>query len=260
MRKKLLIAALMLSVALSVGACGKKEEKEPPKVEENNQPTEEAKKEIPLSERGDLFLDEDGNLYMSESELSKRLTKVTITNDNWKDYFEDFDYTETKVVKREDGTVQSEEEVHYVGFGLKVGTYAFMKDVEVKFDGETVYDEYAVINEETGEAKPGKYVLTAGSDVCKVYDADGNLVETQPLGEPKEYFVAEIVMDRDYCSGLSYSDHKFLGASGEMLFVDMNMPAEIKDNMISTDIYLVKGDEAVYLSDDNFDEIATYAK
>lgn len=266
MRKKLLTIAILAATLLSLVACGNKkpdDNKAPeevtsvPTLNVTPTPTVEV---IDYSSMGDIFVNEKGDLFFSEAELAKRVSKVTLTDDNWKDYFSDFNYIEHKINKNDRDEVISEVDVRYAGFGLKEELKVILKDVKIRFDGETVFDEFAVYNEKTGETKAGTVVFKAGKTECVVYDESGKAVQKYDMGMAADEYVASITVDKDYCNGRLYSDHKFLGASGEMIIVNLDLPQDIKDKFTSKVIYYIKDNEAIYLSDDRFDEVAGMIK
>lgn len=140
MRKKiaLFLATLM---CVSLCACGNTDKSTEIRIEEDY-----------TLENGDT---KDVVIFISKKELKKHLKKVTLTKDNWKEYFGDYEYTEHIVETNTFGDVENEYDVVHKGFGGK--KIVALNGVAFKFAS------YKTINEDGTEsyvyAEEGEYFL-----------------------------------------------------------------------------------------------------
>lgn len=210
MKKKiLLLLAVMLCVSLC--ACGGSETSNNVNNDKQNNTSEKPEEQEIKIEEGEYGL----TVYLSREQLKECLTKVTITKENWRDYFSDYEYTEHIVYTNDFGDVEREyDELHY-GFGIKKDINAVYKKVSFKFDGKT----YTWTNRSNGEIC--KSIYEVGNNIVKIYDESGEWREYEN-DENKEYYLLELQHNtptKDF-----YGDHECLDVIGEIIVV--NLPFE----------------------------------
>lgn len=155
-------------------------------------------------------------LHISEKQLIDRLEKVTLTTENWRDYFEDYEYTEHKMETDEHGAVVNEYDVTYRGFGLKRDIKAVYNTISFKFLGMTeVYSDNS-----------GSCVYKAGESKATLYDADGTR-NKQIECKKQDYYLAQIVnngkkANEDDLSGVQlFADYECIEVVGELIVYDL---------------------------------------
>ena len=132
--KKIISLLLVAMMCLSLCACGGSETTEI-RIEENYE-----------AKDGNTF---DYVLYISTNEFKKHLKKVTLTKENWKEYFGDCEFTEHFVVRNAFGEIEEEYDNVYNGFGgekivaLNNVAFKFSSMKRVNSDGvtEIIYPE-----------------------------------------------------------------------------------------------------------------------
>lgn len=152
-------------------------------------------------------------VYLSRKQLKESLKKVTITKENWQEYFADYDYMEHIVNMNDFGDVESEYDVRHYGFGINRDICATYEKVSFKFDGVT---------RTTFLVEGGTAVYKAGNNKVKYYNADGVLVGEDDC-ESKEYYLAELSHGNDI-DFTFYAEHECIDVIGEIIVV--NLPFE----------------------------------
>lgn len=188
----LLLAAIM---ACSVCACGGAGNTNNDKQQDAN----EQEAAIRIEDWTDGVI-----VHLSRKQLKESLTKVTITKENWKEYFADNHYTKHVVNKNAFGDIESEYDTSRKVFGLKKDiTFAVFEKVSFKFDGVTFSwgDKYEVIK--------------AGSNKSITYDKDGKIISEVEVPN-REYYLCELPFN-DHAI---YEDHECLDVTGEIILVD----------------------------------------
>lgn len=177
---------------------------------------------------------------ISEEQLAERLEKVTLTTENWNEYFDDYEYTDHRVEKDASGEIVREYDVTYRGFGLKKELTAVYKSISFKFDGMTeIYKE-----------DDGKCVYKAGEDKATLYHADGT-VNKEITCDKQEYYEAKIVSNgrkanEDYLLGVQlFAEHECIEVVGELILYDLPIDSsgdhitfEFPDGSSLTEAYL----------------------
>lgn len=205
--KKIITLFLVATLSFSVVACGGKEGEVSTdvsqQVEETNEANTQAEQETTVE---DIRIEKDDDLltiYATKEQIAECLKKVTITKDNWSEYFADY---EEHIVETNDfGDVVSDR--YEKGFGLKRDVYAVFDKVSFKFDGKT-----QMLDEDT------YLVYKAGSDIRKFYNVNGEL-ESEEYCENKEYYLVELTNGHGDFG--QYKEHECIDAIGEIIVIDL---------------------------------------
>lgn len=152
---------------------------------------------------------------ITEEQLMERLEKVSLTTENWNDYFEDYEYTEHQVERDDSGEVLDEYDVTYQGFGLKKNLTAVYNRITFRFSGMTeVYEDGS------------RCVYEAGKDMAVLYSKDGIVIQ-EIACDNKEYYEAKIVSNgrkanEDFLSGVQlFEEHECIEVVGEIMLYDL---------------------------------------
>lgn len=169
--------------------------------------TEAAEEEIRIEEGESITV-----IYLTKEQIKESLTKVTLTKENWQDYFADYDYTEHIVRKNAFGDIEQEYDQRYCGFGIRRDICAVCNNVAFKFDGQTSIGYDGLTR-----------VLEAGSNIIKYYNENGELVDERE-DESRAYFLVEFKRNIEIVGGAMnpfYKDHNCLDVIGEIIVVNL---------------------------------------
>lgn len=126
--KKVMTLFLAVVMACSVCACGAETE--------NGAENDAIRVEQNYSEPGLMMATVDYAIFATQKEMKNHLKRVTLTKDNWQEYFGDYEYTEHIVNKNSFGEIEEEYDVVHKGFGG--GKVIALKDVAFKFSALTI--------------------------------------------------------------------------------------------------------------------------
>lgn len=152
---------------------------------------------------------------ITKEQLAERLEKVTLTTENWNQYFEDYEYTEHQVERDESGEVSDEYDITYQGFGLKRDLTAVYNRITFKFSGMTeVYEDGS------------RCVYKAGEKLASLYHEDGSKAK-EIACDDREYYEATIInngrrANEDYLSGIQlFAEYECIEVVGELILYDL---------------------------------------
>ncbi|MBQ4322107.1 MAG: hypothetical protein IJC35_07690 [Oscillospiraceae bacterium] len=202
--KKILALLLAAAMCLPLAACGIGED-----AAEDNIYIEEG-------ENGLTYI-----VFPNSRVFSEHVVKVEITNDNWHEYFEDYEYTEHIVITNDFGDIEEEYDEVRIGFGLKRSLLGLTDTVSFKFDGMTEYSR-AEFNRENADTVEYE-VYTADQASYSVYSyMTDELIEEEQLDadEVREYYLLEIKYDRSE-DKLHFGEHNCIDAVGVLYLVNL---------------------------------------
>ncbi|MBQ8279297.1 MAG: hypothetical protein IJZ23_05600 [Roseburia sp.] len=203
MKKRILSLLLVAIMACSICACGGSEtSNNDVNNDKQNNASEQTEEEIRIEEGEHGLV-----VYLSRKQLKESLTKVTITKENWKEYFADYYYIEHVVQRNDFGDIESEGDILHCGFGIKRDICAVHKKVSFKFDGMTRLEG------------SGTAVYEAGNNKVKIYDMNGEFLKEKDC-ESKEYYLAEL-SNYDGVTASFYEEHECIDVLGEIIIIDL---------------------------------------
>ena len=261
--KKLAMVVLAIVLCMSLLACGGSDTSNPGK-EDPKQENQQHEKDNVETTQGEAQ-DEFGVRILTKEEALPYVTKVTLTMDNWKDYFAN--QTEPYHIKRtnEFGDVTMDLDFLYLWFGatFEHNDVVQLKDVAFKFsryveyyeegdggDGKEKYGCWDRIVNEDGTAKLGRYP----------YGTEPQEKDWDDIDPPAEgYYLAKPVSKDE--NRKHYFD--CLGVTGEIYLLDLpdEMWTKLEDKNEFGYMHLVplsiliseeKGMEVVRIGDEYF--------
>lgn len=174
----------------------------------------------------DIYLEtsEDGIVsvvFPNSRAFSRCISKVEITQENWSEYFEDYEYTEHIVKMNDFGDIEEEYDAVRIGFGLKRNILGCVDNVSFKFDGMTKYSSgnFRAEDRERVEYK----MFRANQSVCGVYSyvTDQLLAEEElEEDEVKSHYLLEmkyhIKEDK-----IQFGEYNCIDAMGTLYIIDL---------------------------------------
>lgn len=213
--KKKLVLILATLMCISLCACGGSESTSGDNKENDstqNQTTETNTQSDKTIELSDLKLSEDDYYIVTKEQLKYCLEKVTITKDNWNEYFG----TTLESVVEENGFGDVVEDKMVLSFGLKNNVYGAINTAGFKFN------ERVVLQLEDNEWIYKESKLSDGK--VNYYSLDKTLIQEINTDFGLEAYVIEY---KDSCilGGVDCHYDDCIDAYGEIIVI--NLPIEV---------------------------------
>lgn len=234
MKRKLLCLLLAVVMSVSICSCGNAnitnedniEKTEQQSATENKGDEEKTIEQVSDTETEpfEMYVEYDENnnpicLHITEEQLRNSITKVKVTTENWRDYFEDYDYVEHIENLNAFGDIESEYDEFFYGFRGKAGVFTD-NPVAFKFDGCTELMETCWFCSDP-PLHSSKLYYHAGDKFSKIVCETGKEYTIDCEGE--DYCYVEVSAGLSYvsCEGRNYTDYNCLDVIGEIYAVDL---------------------------------------
>lgn len=216
--KKKMVLLLAVFICISLCACGGSVDNS--SGDGTDKTTNDVNNTSEQIEEQEIRIEQEDNIlvvYLSKKQFSDRLKKITLTKENWFEYFGDYERIEHRVETNDFGDIEKEFDIVQRGFGLKTDIVAFFEKASFKFAGVTVI-----------ETDDEKHIYEIGKDTYKSYDKNGEFVgETEC--ENREYYLVELTFPYYVAQNHWFEEYECIDVVGEIIILDLQFNEQSKE-------------------------------